>query len=114
MLASFRNGTLCVGVTSDLLKRVWQHKNNVAESFTKRYGIHILVWYEIHESMLSAIEREKAINVWKRKWKLDLFESTNPEGAIYIRVCFKNTFRRKPESSSLFRMKFPGLRLSPE
>lgn len=79
LLASRRNGTLYVGVTSDLLKRVWEHKNHVVEGFTKRYGVDRLVWYELHESMESAIRREKAIKEWKRAWKLELIERANPE-----------------------------------
>ncbi len=78
MLASKRNGTLYTGVTSDLIKRIWQHKNNMMAGFTKRYNIHQLVWYEIHESMESAITREKRIKKWNRKWKLELIESMNP------------------------------------
>ena len=68
-----------VGVTSDLVKRVWEHKNNVVEGFTKRYGVHVLVWYEVHEAMESAIRREKAIKEWKRSWKLEMIEKNNPE-----------------------------------
>lgn len=79
IVASQRNGTLYVGVTSDLIKRVWEHKNNLIEGFTKRYGIHILVWYERHETMESAIAREKAIKEWKRRWKLEIIERGNPE-----------------------------------
>jgi putative endonuclease len=79
ILASRRNGTLYVGVTSDLVKRVWEHQNNLAEGFTKRYGVHTLVWFEQHETMESAIAREKAIKEWKRLWKLDLIEQQNPE-----------------------------------
>jgi putative endonuclease len=79
ILASRRNGTLYVGVTSDLVKRVWEHQNNLAEGFTKRYGVHTLVWFEQHETMESAIAREKAIKEWKRLWKLDLIERQNPE-----------------------------------
>ena len=79
LLASKRNGTLYVGVTSDLIKRVWQHKNDLVEGFTKRYGVHILVWFEPHETMESAIAREKAIKEWKRQWKLKLIEGSNPE-----------------------------------
>ena len=79
MLASRKNGTLYVGVTSDILKRIWEHKNNIVEGFTKRYGVHILVWFEMHETMESAITREKAIKEWKRVWKLDLIEQSNPE-----------------------------------
>jgi len=77
-VASKRNGTLYIGVTSDLVKRIWEHKNNMVEGFTKRYGVHQLVWYEVHEGMESAIEREKRLKEWKRKWKLELIESTNP------------------------------------
>jgi putative endonuclease len=79
ILASRRNGTLYVGVTSDLVKRVWEHQNNLVEGFTKRYGVHTLVWFEQHETMESAIAREKAIKEWRRRWKLDLIEQQNPE-----------------------------------
>lgn len=79
LLASRRNGTLYVGVTSDLLKRVWEHKNHVVEGFTKRYGVDRLVWYELHETMESAIRREKAIKEWKRAWKRELIEKANPD-----------------------------------
>lgn len=79
ILASRRNGTLYVGVTSDLAKRIWEHKNDVVEGFTKRYVVHTLVWYEPHETMISAIAREKAIKEWKRKWKLDLIERCNSQ-----------------------------------
>jgi putative endonuclease len=79
ILASKRNGTLYVGVTSDLVKRVWEHKNKVVEGFTKRYAVHQLVWYELHENMESAIRREKQLKEWKRQWKLKLIEDTNPK-----------------------------------
>ncbi len=79
ILASRRNGTLYVGVTSDLIKRVWEHKSDAVDGFTKRYGVHDLVWFEQHATMLSAISREKAIKEWKRKWKLDLIEKLNSE-----------------------------------
>jgi putative endonuclease len=78
-LANQRNGTLYVGVTSDLVNRVWQHKNDLVEGFTKAYQTHTLVWYEVHESMKAAIVREKNIKSWKRLWKLDLIERTNPD-----------------------------------
>jgi len=78
ILASKRNGTLYVGVTSDLVKRIWEHRNNMVEGFTRRYDVHRLVWYELHESMESAIKREKRLKEWKRKWKLELIESANP------------------------------------
>ena len=67
-----------MGVTSDLAKRVWEHKNDVVEGFTKRYKVHSLVWYELHSTMESAIGREKAIKEWKREWKLELIEKMNP------------------------------------
>ncbi len=78
MLASKRNGTLYVGVTSNLLRRVWQHKNDVAEGFTKRYRVHTLVWYEVHETMESAITRERTIKRWKRGWRIELIQQNNP------------------------------------
>jgi putative endonuclease len=78
ILASSRNGTLYTGVTSDLVKRIWEHRNNLVEGFTKRYGVHHLVWYELHESMEAAIQREKRLKEWKRAWKLELIERTNP------------------------------------
>jgi putative endonuclease len=78
-LASKRNGTLYVGVTSDLIQRVWQHKNDLIDGFTKRYRVHTLVWYEQCESMQTAIAREKAIKEWKRTWKIRLIETTKPQ-----------------------------------
>jgi putative endonuclease len=77
-MASGRNGTLYIGVTSDVIKRIWEHKNDVVESFTSRYKVHDLVWYEAHEKMEFAITRESALKNWKRKWKLELIEETNP------------------------------------
>ena len=79
MLASKRNGTLYTGVTSNLVKRVWEHKNHVIEGFTKKYNVTNLVWYEVHETMASAISREKAIKNWKRAWKIDVIEAMNPQ-----------------------------------
>ena len=79
LLASERNGTLYVGVTSNLVKRIWEHKEKLADGFTKKYAINLLVWYEVHETMESAISREKAIKEWKRLWKLRLIEEMNPE-----------------------------------
>ena len=78
MLASGRNGTLYIGVTSDLIKRVWQHRESVVDGFTKKYSVKILVWYEQHETMDSAICKEKAMKKWLRKWKLATIEKTNP------------------------------------
>jgi len=78
MLSSQRNGTLYIGVTSDLIKRVWEHKQDFVEGFTKKYGVHDLVWYEQHEDMPTAIAREKTLKEWKRAWKLELIEKMNP------------------------------------
>ena len=78
ILASKQYGTLYIGVTSNLLKRIWEHKQNLVPGFTKKYCVHQLVWYEIHENMSSAISREKALKNWKRKWKLTLIEKRNP------------------------------------
>ena len=79
ILASERNGTIYIGVTSDLVKRAWEHKNNTVDGFTKRYGVHRLVYYELHGDMLAAITREKQLNKWNRAWKLELIEEKNPE-----------------------------------
>ena len=79
IVTSKRNGTLYIGVTSDLVKRIWEHKNNMVEGFTKRYNVHHLVWYELHATMEPAIKREKQLKNWKRKWKLELIESINPD-----------------------------------
>jgi putative endonuclease len=81
MLASQRNGTLYVGVTSDLMGRVWQHKHDVVPGFTSRYSVHRLMWFESHESMLDAIGREKAIKRWRRVWKIEMIERHNPNWA---------------------------------
>ena len=88
ILASRRNGTLYVGVTSDLVQRVWQHKNDLADGFTKQYGVHRLVWYEVHGSMENAIVREKAIKKWRRDWKIELIEEGNPGWVdLYEGIC---------------------------
>jgi len=76
-LASKQNGTLYIGVTSDLIKRIWEHKSDLVDGFTKKYQVHMLVWYELHESMDAAILREKQIKEWKRQWKLQLIEKCN-------------------------------------
>ena len=78
ILASKRNGTLYIGMTSDLKKRTWEHKNDLADGFTRKYGVHRLVYYELHEDMISAITREKQIKKWNRAWKLELIEEQNP------------------------------------
>jgi putative endonuclease len=79
ILASARNGTLYVGVTSQLVQRIWQHKNHVVTGFSQRYGVDQLVWFEAHSSMEEAILREKQIKSGSRKRKLDLIETMNPD-----------------------------------
>jgi len=78
IMASRRNGTLYTGVTNDLGKRAYQHRNNLIPGFTSSYGVHRLVWYESHEDVNAAIRREKCIKKWHRAWKLDLIEAFNP------------------------------------
>ena len=78
ILASDRNGTLYVGVTNDIARRMYEHRNDLADGFTKRYAVHKLVWYELHNDISQAILREKRIKKWNRKWKLDLIEEDNP------------------------------------
>jgi len=78
LLASNVRGTLYVGVTSDLLKRVWEHKNKAVPGFTARYGVDRLMWYETHATAEAAIRREKQIKEWKRDWKINLIERDNP------------------------------------
>jgi putative endonuclease len=78
ILTNKRNGTLYVGVTSSLIKRIWEHRNNAVAGFTKRYELHLLVWYEMHNTMESAIKREKTVKGWRRIWKLELIEASNP------------------------------------
>jgi putative endonuclease len=78
ILASKPYGTLYVGVTSDPIKRVWEHRNNLVEGFTERYGVHRLVHFERMRSMVEAIEREKELKKWRRAWKIALIEESNP------------------------------------
>lgn len=78
ILASGVKGTLYIGVTSDLVQRAWQHKSGIGGGFTERYDIHSLVWYEVHETMETAIAREKAIKKWRRDWKVSMIEESNP------------------------------------
>jgi len=77
ILASKRNGTLYIGVTNDLVKRIWEHKNNVVEGFTQRYDVHLLVYYEQYENIEQAILREKQMKKWKRYWKIKLINRMN-------------------------------------
>ena len=79
ILASKRNGTLYIGMTNDLVRRVWEHKTDAVDGFTKQYGVHQLVWYEIAATPLAAITRERQLKKWNRAWKVQLIEKTNPE-----------------------------------
>ena len=90
ILASKRNGTLYTGVTSNLAQRVWQHKQKMIEGFTVRYGVTMLVYYEILEDAESAILRERRIKKWRRAWKLQLIEKKILTGRIFIKKLFSN------------------------
>src|SRR3989338_11409636 len=79
ILANKRNGTLYIGITNNLIKRVYEHKNNLADGFTKKYKVHKLVYYEQSDDVNAAIAREKAMKKWYRQWKIDLIEETNPQ-----------------------------------
>ena len=79
ILASRRNGTLYTGVTTDLVRRIWQHREGATPGFTSRYGVKRLVWYEEYGDIVSAITREKQIKRWRRAWKLVLIETRNPQ-----------------------------------
>ena len=88
IMASKRNGTLYIGVTSDLPKRVWEHREGVVDGFTKEYGAKTLVWYEAHDNAESAITREKQLKKWNRIWKLRLIEEKNPEWRdLFADIC---------------------------
>ena len=88
MLCIKRNGTLYIGVISDLVKRVYEHEHGLVEGFTKKYNVHQLVWYKIHESAESGIIREKQIKKWKRAWKLKIIEKENPQWIdLYENIC---------------------------
>jgi putative endonuclease len=78
ILASRRNGTLYIGMTDNLARRVWEHQSGVVPGFTTKYGVKILVWYELHESRETAFQRERQLKKWKRAWKLELIELANP------------------------------------
>ena len=79
IMASKRNGTLYIGVTNDLDRRLYEHKNNLVDGFTKRYSVHYLVYYEFVADVYVALQREKQLKRWTRKWKIELIEKTNPE-----------------------------------
>jgi len=78
MLAHSRNSTIYIGVTSDLIKRIWQHKEGLVEGFTKQHDVKLLVWYEQHQDAVAAITREKQLKKWNRAWKIRLIEQDNP------------------------------------
>ena len=94
ILASERNGTLYIGVTSDLVKRIWEHKSKIVDGFTKKYDVTTLVYYEQYSDPVNALKREKRLKKYRRKWKLDLIEKHNPE--------WKDLY------STLIRPGFPG------
>ena len=79
ILASQPNGTLYIGVTNNLVRRVWEHRNDQVEGFTQKHGVHRLVYYEMHTSMIEAIRREKQMKKWYREWKINLIEKENPQ-----------------------------------
>ena len=79
ILASRFNGVIYTGVTSNIIQRVWLHKQKLADGFTNQYGVDRLVWFEIHENMYAAIVREKQIKKWKRAWKVEMIEKSNPK-----------------------------------
>jgi putative endonuclease len=79
ILASGRNGTLYIGVTSNIVKRIWEHKNSVVKGFTSKYKVHVLVYFEEFDDIYQALTREKNLKKWPRKWKLDLIEKNNSE-----------------------------------
>ena len=78
ILANKRNGTLYIGMTDDLVKRVWQHRNGIIRGFAQRYGIRMLVWYEQHQTRESAFARERQMKKWNRAWKLEIIKRMNP------------------------------------
>ncbi|MGB0720292.1 MAG: GIY-YIG nuclease family protein [Bdellovibrionales bacterium] len=78
ILTNKRYGTLYTGLTTDLMKRMYEHKNGLADGFTKKYGLKTLVYYEIHEDMQAAAHRERLLKKWKRQWKIELIENSNP------------------------------------
>ncbi len=106
ILASTRNGTLYIGVTSNLIKRVWEHKNKCVSGFTNKYDINKLVYYEQHEDISEAITREKILKKWLRKWKLELIEKDNPEWIdLYESISAYGESRRVAEEYWIFRFR---------
>ncbi len=102
LLASRRNGTLYTGVTDDVLRRTWEHKHDLAEGFTKKYGVHTLVWYEPHDDINAAIAREKQIKGWNRAWKIKMIEKHNSGwNDLYDRLIGEIALPDLPGSPSL-------------
>ena len=98
ILASSRNGTLYTGVTGNLDSRIWQHKHDVFPGFTRKYNCKTLVWFETHNSIEAAIQREKRIKRWRRTWKLDLIEAKNPRwNDLYHTILFPDNSDRIAE-----------------
>lgn len=79
ILASKRNGTLYIGVTTNMIKRVWEHKRHLSQGFTNKYKVHLLVYFEMTDDITTAIKREKQLKKWRRQWKINLIENMNPE-----------------------------------
>ena len=96
IMASQRNGTIYTGVTSDLQGRVWEHRNNATPGSTSRYGCKTLVWYERHDGIESAIQREKSIKRYRRAWKLRLIEERNPNWDDLSEVCYERDHHFRP------------------
>jgi putative endonuclease len=87
LLASKKYGTLYTGVTNDLVRRVYEHRHECVGGFTNKYAVRHLVYYEVHEDILEAITREKRIKKWKRQWKIEMIEKTNPEWIdLYVQI----------------------------
>lgn len=88
IMANRKNGTLYIGVTNNLVRRVYEHKNNILEGFTKKYNVHLLVYYEIYEDEITAISREKELKHYNRSWKIELIEKFNPDWHdLYDEIC---------------------------
>lgn len=100
IMASKRNGTLYAGSTSDLIKRVWEHKNRTTSGFTAKYKVHMLVYYEMHETYVEAARREKRFKNWPRLWTLNLIETMNPVwDDLYEKFALNSASSWMPRSS---------------
>ncbi|MBV8977035.1 MAG: GIY-YIG nuclease family protein [Alphaproteobacteria bacterium] len=101
ILSSARNGTLYVGVTNDVVRRSWEHRSDLVEGFTKKYGVHRLVWYELHRDIHEAIAREKRLKRWNRAWKIKLIEQNNSGwNDLYERLIGEIALPDRPGSPS--------------